>query len=329
MKPFNVKAMSWLSFWYTFIVTVTTLVFLYTLCTNRRMKRQKPQIRDLQSNELTANNTPCESLGRKLPQCIIIGVQKCGTSALSDFMAVHPQLIRSVHAEEHFFDKFLNHNVSLKDEIILKYMPNMPLTCDHEIAFEKTPAYFDGADPRDLLKMNPALRLILLICDPVRRALSAYLHNVNIGKYPPRPYTSFCFTQNGDVNETSDIISRGRYDIPLMRYLNIFPRRQLLILDQVTLEMNPLDIMKRIESFLQLDEFYDKSTFYFNTTVQYFCINPKLKSTNSGCLLTMKYRSHPNLSEKHTSKLQQYFKPFNYRFMDIAQEEFTSLQYLK
>jgi len=57
-----------------------------------------------------------------------------------------------------------------------------PLLNDKEIGIEKTPSYFDCSD-QDVAKRikenAPDVKLLLIVCDPIERALSDFTHQVN------------------------------------------------------------------------------------------------------------------------------------------------------
>ena len=50
---------------------------------------------------------------------------------------------------------------------------------------EKTPHYFYASPasvPRDILQLNPRMKVVLLLCDPTIRAFSCFVHHY-IGEY--------------------------------------------------------------------------------------------------------------------------------------------------
>eukprot|EP00939_MAST-03C_sp_MAST-3C-sp1_P002425 g2425.t1 len=134
-----------------------------------------------------------------LPLFLILGTQKSGTTELMNWLNAHPSL-RSVgsRGEAHFFD-FLRKKVDVEhppvlfkdyahvvgrsvEEVWKDYIdhPTFSMKDDSEIGrvflFDKTPAYFDRADPADVAKMMPSVRLIVLTRDPAERLNSAFYH---------------------------------------------------------------------------------------------------------------------------------------------------------
>ena len=56
-----------------------------------------------------------------------------------------------------------------------------PLINDKQIAMEKTPSYFDGLPhnlPESIIKNLPNVKLLLIVCEPAKRAFSDYVHEV-------------------------------------------------------------------------------------------------------------------------------------------------------
>jgi hypothetical protein len=108
---------------------------------------------------------------RRLPTALIIGVKKCGTGTLLEFIRWHPD-VRAPQREVNFFDN--NYNKGLD-----WYRSKMPATIDGQITLEKTPAYFfTKGVPKLIHKMNPKMKLILIVRDPTIRAVSDYTHEV-------------------------------------------------------------------------------------------------------------------------------------------------------
>ncbi|CAH1776124.1 unnamed protein product [Owenia fusiformis] len=263
---------------------------------------------------------------KKLPGAVLIGVQKCGTGALKTFLNLHPN-IRVARAEPHFFDWKIDHNATFEGEM-KRYLKLLPRAFPNETVLEKTPEYFDMIDPFDLFRMNPALKLILLVCDPVRRTISAYLHNIYIGMYSKhKSFEEYVFDKDGEVIPTAEVVRRSIYDEPLKRHLKYFPRKQFLIMENTFLLQKPTLAMQEIEKFLEIPKFYTNETFYFNEKIGYYCINPSIKPVNSGCQAKYKYRVHPNVSEENLLKLRRFFQPNNDNFIKLVGNSMPSLKY--
>ena len=57
------------------------------------------------------------------------------------------------------------------------YQSQMPRVRPGVLTLLKTPNYFSQADPHRVYAMDPNIKLILVVCPPVRRAISSFVHN--------------------------------------------------------------------------------------------------------------------------------------------------------
>ena len=122
-------------------------------------------------NKKKAENEAEIQYEKRMPDLIIIGMQKCGTTVLKYFLEAHPKLIATV-GEVHFFEK--DENFEKGKEWYLSKMPNAP---PDFLIIEKTPDYM--AVPicaKRIFEMKPTMKLVVVTCDPVRRTFSNYLH---------------------------------------------------------------------------------------------------------------------------------------------------------
>jgi len=117
-----------------------------------------------------------------LPGMINIGVQKAGTGELQTWLGVHPSV--KVHGGEvHFFDgeertpSCRKHRGQLRlryAHFLWKRQRLRASELSGRLLYEKTPAYFDRAQPRLVACAVPSARLLLMLRDPAERARSAY-----------------------------------------------------------------------------------------------------------------------------------------------------------
>lgn len=125
------------------------------------------------ANELR-NYTSSREVGlgnRQLPVALIIGVKKSGTRALLEFIRQHPS-VRASGCEVHYFDRHYNKGLRW-------YRHRMPVSKEGQITMEKTPSYFITREvPKRVYNMNPKTKLLLVVRDPVTRAISDYTQAV-------------------------------------------------------------------------------------------------------------------------------------------------------
>jgi Sulfotransferase domain len=112
---------------------------------------------------------------RPLPDFLIIGAQRCGTTSLYRYLAQHPQVIGAAPSKGvHYFD--VNHGRSLR-----WYRAHFPTRRRRDragagaVTGEASPYYvFHPHGPDRVRAAVPDARLILMLRDPVVRAFSQY-----------------------------------------------------------------------------------------------------------------------------------------------------------
>ncbi len=187
---------------------------------------------------------------------IIAGVQKAGTTALFDYLGEAPELSLSRVKEVHFFD----------DEAQDWARPNYAgyhanfEPFDGRPRGEATPIYLYW--PGSLERMaayNPAMRLIVMLRDPVERAWSHWKMEYARG-VETRPF-GWCVREGrqrlfgaepwGFHRELS-YVERGFYGEQMARLYGLFPRGQVLVLQSEELRREPAPMLSRVRSFLGL-----------------------------------------------------------------------------
>lgn len=117
----------------------------------------------------TSNKMHFHKMGRRLPQALIVGVRKCGTRALLEMLFLHPR-IQKAAGEVHFFDRDENYEHGLE-----WYRKKMPYSFRGQITIEKSPSYFVTPEvPERVRAMNASIKLMVIVRDPVTRAISDY-----------------------------------------------------------------------------------------------------------------------------------------------------------
>ncbi|XP_014671646.1 PREDICTED: heparan sulfate glucosamine 3-O-sulfotransferase 1-like [Priapulus caudatus] len=254
---------------------------------------------------------------RRLPSCIIIGVRKCGTRALLEFMNMHPK-VQAAHGEVHFFD-------SERYAYGLEwYRKRMPYSFPGQVTVEKSPAYFitDGV-PERVRAMNNATRLIVVVRDPVDRAVSDYaqIHANRLAKGKPHAtFEAYAVNDYGEVNTSYKAIRIGVYHRHLQRWLDVFPRTQMHVVDGDRLVVDPASELTRIEAFLGLEPLIHADNFYFNATKGFFCLR---HDATERCLTDTKGRKHPAINPRVLQKLEDYYRPFNLKFYEQVGRDFN------
>ncbi|XP_037665937.1 heparan sulfate glucosamine 3-O-sulfotransferase 3B1 [Choloepus didactylus] len=274
-----------------------------------------------QSPEVPDSPSPISSFfsgsgSKQLPQAIIIGVKKGGTRALLEFLRVHPD-VRAVGAEPHFFDRSY-------DKGLAWYRDLMPRTLDGQITMEKTPSYFVTREaPARIAAMSRATKLIVVVRDPVTRAISDYTQTLSKRPDIP-PFESLTFANRtaGLVDASWSAIQIGLYAKHLEHWLRHFPLRQLLFVSGERLIRDPAGELGRVQDFLGLKRIITDKHFYFNKTKGFPCLKKAEGSSRPHCLGKTKGRPHPAIDGAALRSLRAFYRPFNRKFYQMTGHDF-------
>ncbi|XP_028331984.1 heparan sulfate glucosamine 3-O-sulfotransferase 3A1-like [Gouania willdenowi] len=256
--------------------------------------------------------SPLGEGSKKLPQAIIIGVKKGGTRALLEFLRVHPD-IRAVGAEPHFFDRNYDNGLDWYREL-------MPKTLEGQITMEKTPSYFVTREaPARISAMSRDTKLIVVVRDPVTRAISDYTQTLS--KKPDIPsFESLTFKNRttGLIDTSWSAIQIGIYAKHLDNWLQYFPMEQILFVSGERLISDPAGELGRVQDFLGLKRIITDKHFYFNQTKGFPCLKKAEGSSKPHCLGKTKGRTHPNIHPEVVQRLRDFYRPFNMKFYQMT-----------
>ena len=207
---------------------------------------------------------------RALPDFLIIGVMKAGTSSLFSYLSQHPNIVPSIKKEIHFFDggNFTNQYNHEKGQ--LWYRSYFPLKIKKQfgyLTFEATPKYIYHLDaPERIFNLIPNAKLIAIFRNPTERAISHYFH-MKRKKYESLSLMNAIELEYEKYIEPNDknkpitqkdfrlaYIRRGFYAQQLNRYFKFFSRENILILDSEDLFNEPETVLKQTFRFLNLKE---------------------------------------------------------------------------
>ena len=252
---------------------------------------------------------------QRLPECLIFGNFKCGTQELLEFMHMHPRIriYREPHYELHFFTGNYRRGYEW-------YRKQMPCSYSGQITVEKTPDYFQDAHaPLRIREMNPNMKLIAMVRDPVERALSHFsFSNDSAIKYNYK--FERCALGSTGVNKNCFAIKHSIYDEGIKRYLQVFNRSQILIINNDDFRKDPFTVLRDIETFLGIEHVIERKYFAYIEEKGFYCVRSVLNETLVACYDQRRGRkSGPKLSVNSLSnttlkKLKEYFKPMNERF---------------
>jgi hypothetical protein len=206
---------------------------------------------------------------RPLPDFLIIGAQKAGTTALYSYLREHPGIAGPPWKEVSFFDRhFWRGDAWYRGHFPNRlYLRRVRSRARAEpIVGEASPSYvFHPLAPQRVAVLVPDVRLIALVRNPIDRALSHYHHEKALGR-EPLPFEEALEQEDarmeGELERMLDpkyfshawwnftYLSRGRYAEQLDRWLERFPRERLLVVPSEDLLERPGETYGRVLEFL-------------------------------------------------------------------------------
>merc|ERR1712136_135593 len=252
---------------------------------------------------------------QRFPDAIIIGVKKCGTRALLWLLEGHPD-VKSLHHEAHHFD--VNESYYLGENW---YRSRMPVVSDNNvICVEKTPAYAHTEYvPERVYNFKKALKIIMIIRNPVKRFISEMTQAARKGKGPS--FDKYLNT-DGSVNHFNGSVARSRYLEMIQRWERYFPKNQISVVDGDQLISDPVPIMKSLERFLNITPYFARKQFHINKTKGFYC---KTKPNGDEyCLGKDKGTKQIQVDHKDKLKLYNYYEKFNNQLFQHLSEAYSA-----
>ena len=197
---------------------------------------------------------------------MIAGVQKGGTTALGQFLAQHPAIGMAEPKEAHLFDAEDYAADTPVADLDKRYRRRFAHCPEAQIRGEATPTYLFFPEIAPALKRyNSALKLIVLLRDPVQRALSAHRMQRTRGR-EPLPFALALLAEpwrllrdrhpRGQRSATREHAyrRRGLYAEQLENLYAAFDPAQVLVLRSEDLLRHHEAVLRRVFRFLGVDQ---------------------------------------------------------------------------
>jgi hypothetical protein len=189
--------------------------------------------------------------GGVLPNLVVIGGLKCGTTSLHHYLDLHPAVEMSRPKELNFFVAELNWSLD-SDWYASHFRGGGAIRGESSPHYTNRPR-FEGVAERMRSTLADA-RLIYMVRNPIDRMLSHYLHNLG-GGYDDRTLAeAFADPQSAYVN-------RSRYFFQLEPYLEAFGEERIEIVGREELKRDRRATMRRVFEFLGVDPSFDSEQF--------------------------------------------------------------------
>lgn len=202
---------------------------------------------------------------RVLPDFLIIGAMKCGTTSLYHYLKKHPWIRPALKKELFYFSNenpFWRNNLWYRAHFPLVFAKAKALLAKRKLlTFEATPGYiFHPLSAARIQKTIPKAKFILSLRNPVDRTYSHY-HNVFRTNHEPltfekaleRERTEYLGKNGRDLDYlVYSYLGRSIYINQIENWLRFFPREQLLIIDYQEFSTDTRGVLERIFTFLEL-----------------------------------------------------------------------------
>lgn len=180
-----------------------------------------------------------------LPDFLIIGAMKAGTTTLYEYLSHHPQVGMSREKETDYF---------IEGRGAARGLPwyQAQFTPGRKVYGEASPNYtkcqaFPGVPDR-VATLIPHCKLIYIVRDPVARANSQFRHAVLSGEVPISP--------EKEMNDQllQHLIDTSSYNTQIQPWLARFPLKNILFLQFENLISDPSFVLSKIAAFLEISD---------------------------------------------------------------------------
>ncbi|XP_077979523.1 heparan sulfate glucosamine 3-O-sulfotransferase 1-like [Glandiceps talaboti] len=266
---------------------------------------------------------------KRLPDALIIGAKKCGTGPLVHFLSFHPSVaaIHNDSLEAHYYDLHQDNGYEW-------YRNQLLYTTSRQIVVEKSPQYLTW--PHDCSQkvhdyISPKTKIIVVLCDPVQRAVSDYASKVLRPKVDPRRRKHYTFAKTFEksvidsefagnpINFYNENVDTGIYVKHMIRWLEYFPKEQIYLVDGGNLKNDPYKELHNAEKFLGLAEFVTRDHFYFDEVKRFHCMQFPYKH----CVTGIKGGTHPEINEDVLDRLYEFYRPYDKQLSEMFDQKFS------
>lgn len=187
-----------------------------------------------------------------LPNLMVIGASKCGTTSLHYYLGLHPQIQMSREKEIRFFSLDVEWRKGVE-------WYSRHFSARHPVRGESTPGYsafpvIPGV-PARMHGLIPNAKLIYLVRDPVERLVS-----VRVNQYADR-VSDGGFAEAFSFSDTDPELCRCKYFMQITQYLRYFPASAIKVIPSKDLFSKRREVLRDLFTFLGVDPDFDSPGF--------------------------------------------------------------------
>ena len=214
---------------------------------------------------------------RVLPDFIIIGSMKCGTTSLYYDICEHPCASPAAYDEIGFFDSNFHLGLNWYRSMFPTKRRIEDIRRKEGVAItgEDTPFYFwNPVAAKRIQKLLPNIKLITILRNPIDRAYSEYQDVVSSESNSPsfetfieneintrRKDSSLITEENFEIfNQKNSYLLKGIYVDQLKIWAGLFPKEQIFTLSTENLNSEPITALESVFQYLNLPDYKIKNT---------------------------------------------------------------------
>lgn len=203
----------------------------------------------------------------------IVGQPKSGTTALANFLNQHPSICMANPKEPGYFavdfikesDDFHNKKVYLKARSLKEYEKHFSHRGKNELLGEATTTYlYSKSAAKKINEYNPEAKIIIILRSPVDMLHSLHMQNYNTGVDDEADFET-ALNKEAGRKQGKHIPSRAavpsflhyservKYLEHVNRFINLFPRKNILIFTAEEFKSDNIKMYKKVLGFLSVD----------------------------------------------------------------------------
>lgn len=272
---------------------------------------------------------------KNLPDFIIVGPQKTGTTALMNFLKYHPSVLSSFDSPTSYEELQFFSSQNYKNGLnwYLDLFPDRPK--DRSILiFEKSATYFTSSPTIPRIKaLLPTIKIVSVLLEPGARAYSWYYHQKahNIPAAMKYSFLEVLQAKEGADPLLLDLQNRclapGNYAKHLSKWLAAFPNN-VIIVDGDWLKSDPVDAMNDFQHQIGTPAFVDyKNIISFDEQKGFYC---PVSHGKTHCLGISKGRRYPEIEPEARQLVDKYYSELNENLKVLLQKnEFPFPRWLR
>ena len=183
-----------------------------------------------------------------IPNFLLVGATKAATTWLYQRLNEHPEVYVPSLKEVNYFSRRYDQG----EQWYLSFFEDVK---DEKAIGELSPSYFTSVEAPDrIYALNPEMRLIFMLRNPIQRAYSHYCMELR--------YNTVSEDIDREFDPESIIVQESLYYQQISKYLKIFPQENLKFIIYEDIQTNPKQVLTDLYGFLGVDTDFEDPDLY-------------------------------------------------------------------